>query len=169
VTADGAMSTMAGLAPYSGPGGRCPKCQVPYASGTEWHWATVAFASQVQRGRAPACGELGLLGMPVEGEHLCRLCTNCGYGWAEACAVPAGTPRGATVPAAAPAPPGPGVPPLAVLLFCLAASLAGTGAGWFLSLQVSGAALAAAWLAAAAAITTVIAAAARRTRKGSSR
>jgi len=164
VTADRAMSTMAALASYSGPGGRCPKCQVPCASGTEWHWAAVALAPKEQQRRwAPACGELGLLGTPVEGEHLCRLCTNCGYGWAEACAAPASAPRGAL------APPKRGVPLLAVLLFSLAVSLAATGAGCFLSLQLSGAALVAAWLAATAAFTAVIAAAARRTGKENSR
>jgi hypothetical protein len=175
VTADGAMTTTAGLAPYSGPGGRCPKCQVPCAASTEWYWAAVALAPREQpRGRAPACGELGLLGMPVEGEHLCRLCGNCGYGWAEACLAPARTPRGVTVPAPdTAAPPGSGVPPLAVLLFSPAVSLAGTAAGSFLGPQLSGAALVAAWLAATVAIAVVIAAghaaAAGRAGKGSSR
>jgi hypothetical protein len=155
----GAMTGAArpGLPAYTGPGGRCPKCQVPCASATEWHWAAVAFPSrEQQRGRAPACGELGLLGIPVDGEHLCRLCTNCGYGWAEACPAPPSAPPRVAVSPPAPAPPRPKVPSLAVLPFSLVVSLVGTGAGSVLSPRLSGAALVAAWLAVAAAMTVVI-------------
>lgn len=156
------------------PGGRCPKCQVPCASVTEWHWAAVAFPSrEQQRGQAPACGDLGLLGIQVDGDHLCRLCTNCGHGWAEACpAPPSVPPRAAVSQPAAPAPPRPKVPSLAVLL-SLVVSLVGTGAGRVLSPRLSGAALVAAWLAVAAAMTVVIVvghlATAGRTGSGSSR
>jgi hypothetical protein len=76
--------------------------------------------------------------MPVDGEHLCRLCGNCGYGWAEACPAPVGVPREAPAPAPVThAPPGEGAPPPAVPLCTLAVSLAATGAGCFLSLRLS--------------------------------
>jgi hypothetical protein len=153
----GTMTTAAasGLPPYSGPGGRCPKCQVPCAASTQWHWA--ALALRPQAGPAPACGELSLLDTPVDGEHLCRLCGNCGYGWAEAClAPPTPTPRAPGPVPPAPAPRGAGAPGHAVLLVSLAVSMACTGAGCFLGLVLSGAALAAAWLAAAATAAVVI-------------
>jgi hypothetical protein len=115
---------------------------VPCAASTQWHWAAVAFAPREQP--APACGELGLLGVTIDGEHLCRQCGNCGYGWAEAC-----TPHGA---GPRPAP----VPILGVLAASLGAALACTGAGSFLSLLLGGAALAAAWLVLAFAISVAL-------------
>jgi len=118
---------------------------VPGAASTQWHWAAWALAPQ-GGGPAPACGESGLLGTPVDGEHLCRQCTTCGHGWAEATAAPVGGARGCLAPAPA------------VLLIAFAGSLAAVGTGIFASLLLSGAALVAAWLGAAAVTALVTAA-----------
>ncbi len=140
----GAAGRATGLPPYSGPGGWCPKCQVPGAASTEWHWAEVALPSGEQHGRVLACGELGLLGTPADGEHLCRQCTSCGYGWTEAVAAPAAARCGRLVPV------------LAVPGICLVTFLACAGAAGFLSRLLAGAALTAAYLAAAAVIAAVV-------------
>jgi hypothetical protein len=36
-------------------------------------------------GRRSPCKDVDALA-GLDGEHLCRLCRNCGYGWVEACA-----------------------------------------------------------------------------------
>jgi hypothetical protein len=114
---------------------------------TEWHWA-IPPAPQGMAGRRPPCaGHAGLAAWDGRGQHLCRVCLNCGYGWTEACA-------GRTA-----APPGTPVPPAASAgLFSFAACVASTGAGSFLSPLLSGAALVAAWLAVTVAVSLAVAA-----------
>jgi hypothetical protein len=112
---------------------------------TEWHWAG-PLAPRDMAGRRPPCagrGELAVLG--GEGEHLCRVCLNCGYGWPEACAG-----RGA-VPRRVPLPPWPG----GVLLVSLASGVASTGAASLLGLLLGGTALIIAWLAVTAALAVI--------------
>jgi hypothetical protein len=146
VTAPGTQAAVkAPLPPYTGPGVRCPKCGVPCAAATQWHWAALAFTPRDQQD--PACGELALLGIAVDGEHLCRRCGNCGYGWAEACTAGAGALAGRYRRA---------VPLPGVLVASLAVALACTGAGSFLGLAVGGAGLAAAWLAVAVAVSAAV-------------
>jgi hypothetical protein len=134
---------------------------VPGAASTDWHWAAVALPSGDQHGRVLACGELGLLGTPADGEHLCRRCASCGYGWTEAVAAPAAVGRQARVSV------------LAVPGVCLVTFLACAGAAGFLSRLLAGAALTAAYLAATAVIAAVVVAlsvtAARHRRKGRGR
>jgi hypothetical protein len=123
-----------GLPAYTGPDGHCPQCGIPGAM-TEWHWAVPPEPRGMAGRRPPCAGHAGLAVWDGQGQHLCRVCLNCGYGWAEAC-----TRRTA--------PPGTPVPPAAgVGLFCLAASVVSTGAGSFLSPLLAGTALVAAWLA----------------------
>jgi ribosomal protein S27AE len=76
---------MADLPAYTGPGGYCPKCG---AGGvlTEHHWAGGALGPKKMSRREPPCKDSDdLAAFGGEGEHLCRLCANCGYGWVEAC------------------------------------------------------------------------------------
>jgi hypothetical protein len=61
------------LLPYSGPMTICPKCGKAGCVGTHWHL-------RAQRDRKFACSSFR------PGEHLCRLCGNCGYRWIEATA-----------------------------------------------------------------------------------
>jgi hypothetical protein len=74
------------LPPYSGPGGACPKCGQPGAR-TRWHWAGGALAPLEPDGSAPASAGPGIVDEAVTGEHLCRSCAVCGYGWPESCTV----------------------------------------------------------------------------------
>lgn len=60
---------------------RCPKC---FGTGiqTSWHNLIIMNANENE---APPCGRWsiqGLLTGPV-GEHLCRVCHTCHYGWPE--------------------------------------------------------------------------------------
>jgi hypothetical protein len=71
---------MTDLPAYSGPGGRCPKCGVDGIQ-TEWHNSSKWVSG---RQKVPCCAPCHDLGRD-EGEHLCRGCGDCGYGWAEAC------------------------------------------------------------------------------------
>jgi hypothetical protein len=76
---------MADLPAYSGILASCPKCGRPGAD-TEYHRAGGIFAPRKTAGREPPCQNLPALeALGGEGEHLCRMCPNCGYGWAEAC------------------------------------------------------------------------------------
>jgi len=84
---------MSDLPAYTGPGGSCPKCE---AGGvlTEWHKAGGMLAQKKVAGREAPCRHCrDLAGFGGEGEHLCRLCANCGYGWVEACAASDGAAR----------------------------------------------------------------------------
>lgn len=75
---------MAGLPAYSGPSGFCPACGLPGAM-TEWHWAG-PLAPPDMAGRRPPCAHrTDLAVLDGTGEHLCRVCLNCGHGWPEAC------------------------------------------------------------------------------------
>ena len=77
---------MTDLPAYTGPGGYCPKCGGGGVL-TEWHHVGGALAPSKMAHRKPPCrhhSDLAKFG--GEGEHLCRLCTNCGYGWVEGCA-----------------------------------------------------------------------------------
>ena len=124
----------AGLPAYTGPDGHCPRCGIPGAM-TEWHWAVPAEPQGMAGRRPPCAGRTQLAVRDGHGEHLCRVCLNCGYGWTEAC-----TRR--------PAPSGTPVPPAASIgLLSLAACVVSTGAGSFLSPLLAGTALVAAWLA----------------------
>jgi len=77
---------MADLPAYSGPGGQCPKCGAGGVQ-TEWHGSGGVLAPRKMGRREPPCKyEPDLAVFGGEGEHLCRLCLNCGYGWVEACA-----------------------------------------------------------------------------------
>jgi hypothetical protein len=77
---------MADLPAYSGPGAGCPKCGAGGIQ-TEWHHAGGALAPQKMARREPPCKHRpDLAEFGGQGEHLCRICLNCGYGWAEACA-----------------------------------------------------------------------------------
>ena len=126
-----------GLPPYSGPGGGCPKCGQPGAR-TRWHWGGGALAPLEPDGSAPACAGPGIVDEVVTGEHLCRSCPVCGYGWPESCTV-----AGARAVAALALPPGCGP-----ALVSLASGLLPGGAGFLLSQFLGGAALAGTWLAA---------------------
>lgn len=141
------MSTaMAGLPPYSGPDAPCPRCGRPGAM-TEWHWAG-PLARQGTAGRQPPCaGRAELVGLRGEGEHLCRACLYCGYGWPEACIGQDGTP--CRVPLRFPA--------IGAGLLALGGGLASTGAGSLLSLLFKGAALIAAWLTVTVALSVMAA------------
>jgi ssDNA-binding Zn-finger/Zn-ribbon topoisomerase 1 len=76
---------MADLPAYSGTGAKCPKCGRPGVT-TEWHRAGGVLAPKKEAGPEPPCKSIRALEtLRGEGEHLCRLCPNCGYGWAEAC------------------------------------------------------------------------------------
>ena len=75
---------MGDLPAYSGRGARCPKCGTHDAL-TEWHRFGGAFAPREMTGRRPPFKDSGALS-GLGGEHLCRLCGSCGYGWPEACA-----------------------------------------------------------------------------------
>jgi hypothetical protein len=110
---------------------------------TEWHWAS-PLASPDMAGRTPPCaGHAGLAALDGQGEHLCRVCLNCGYGWPEACAG-----RDAALSRVPPA--------VWAGLFSLAGGLACAGAGSLLSVLLGGAALVVMWLA----VTVVISVAA---------
>lgn len=77
---------MTSLPAYSGPA-KCPKCR-SYVS-TEWHWGGGIFAPKKGGDGAESsypCHSISDLSEIGEGEHLCRVCQNCGYGWVEACA-----------------------------------------------------------------------------------
>jgi hypothetical protein len=77
---------MTGLPAYSGPRIPCPKCGVSGVL-TEWHRAGGCLAPGKMSGREPPCNNRDdLAAIGGKGEHLCRLCVNCGYGWVEACA-----------------------------------------------------------------------------------
>jgi hypothetical protein len=135
----------AGLPAYTGPEGHCPRCGVPGAV-TEWHWAVPPPPRDGGR-RPPCAGHVELAVWDGKGEHLCRVCLNCGYGWSEACTDPAATP------------PNTPMPPGAIIgLFSLAASVVSTGAGGFLSPLLGGPALVAAWLAVTVAFSFALAA-----------
>lgn len=140
------------LPPYSGPGGGCPKCGQAGAQ-TRWHWAGGALAPLEPDGSAPACAGPGIVDVAVTGEHLCRSCAVCGFGWPESCTV-----AGAQAVTALALPPGCGPS-----LVSLASGLLSGGAGFLLSVFLGGAALAGTWLAAAvtvAAATGLVASAA---------
>jgi hypothetical protein len=66
---------MTGLPAYSGDA-TCPKCKARVS--THWHVMGGYVSSR--------CRRLEI------GEHLCRICGNCGYGWVEACADSKGGP-----------------------------------------------------------------------------
>lgn len=74
---------MTDLPAYTGPGGCCPKCGAAGVQ-TEYHWAGGCWAPDKTCGRESPCKSHREL---ERSEHLCRVCKNCGYGWAEACAV----------------------------------------------------------------------------------
>jgi hypothetical protein len=137
---------MADLPPYSGPDGPCPRCGVPGAM-TEWHWAGL-LASADMAGRRPPCAERADLAvLDGAGEHLCRVCLNCGHGWPEACVGRAAAPRRGRLPS----------PAAGALLLCLASGLASSGALGVLSQMLGGAALVAGWLAVTVAISLLAA------------
>lgn len=132
-----AVAAVADLPAYSGPDGTCPLCGFAGAM-TEWHWAQVPPAPQGTAGcRAPCAGHPGLAVWDGGGEHLCRVCLNCGYGWTEACTGP-----GAPAPHRTPA-----LPTLALDLVCLGSGVVSTGIACMLSLVLGGAALIGTWLA----------------------
>ncbi len=131
----------AGLPAYSGPDGTCPLCGFPGAM-TEWHWA-VPPAPEPAALRTPCAGHPGLTVRDGRGEHLCRVCMKCGYGWTEACTGP-GTPAPPRTPA---------LPAVALDLVCLASGIVSTAIACLLSLVLSGAALVAAWLAVTVAVS----------------
>lgn len=59
----------------------CPKCSST-AIKTTWHETIIINSNQNE---SPPCGQWafrGLLTGPV-GEHLCRFCHTCNYGWPE--------------------------------------------------------------------------------------
>ena len=77
---------IAELPAYSGPGGACPKCRVGGVL-TEWHRAGgVLGPRQMAQRESPCKLRTDLQAFGGKGEHLCRLCRNCNYGWVEACA-----------------------------------------------------------------------------------
>jgi hypothetical protein len=132
---------MTGLPAYTGPDGTCPRCGVAGAM-TEWHRAAL-LASPDMAGRMPPCAEhaeLELAALGGAGGHLCRVCLNCGYGWAEACVGRPAQERAAVHAAWAG-------------LLALAAGAACTGARNLLGQEFSGPELAAMWLA----VTVVVA------------
>jgi hypothetical protein len=107
---------------------------------TEWHWAA-PYAPAEMAGRMPPCaarGEQAVL--DGGGEHLCRVCLNCGFGWPEACL------GRAAAPVRLPSPAWAG-------LVSLASALASAGAGSLLGVLFHGPALAVMWTA----VTVVIA------------
>jgi hypothetical protein len=117
---------------------------------TRWHWAAQRAEQEIAGHRPPCAGRTDLLRPGGRGEHLCRLCLNCGYGWLEAC-----TGQG-TVPPAPPA--AAALPPAACAgLSALAGTLACTGADVFLGSSFRGPALAVMQLAAAVVIAMLIA------------
>jgi hypothetical protein len=123
---------------------------------TELHWAAPP-APRDMAGRTPPCAahqELAVLG--GKGEHLCRVCMNCGHGWTEACASHGAAPLRAPLPSAA----------ACAVLLSLPAALACT-AGSMASLLLAGTARVAAWLAIVVAVSVaggaIYAAVARRT------
>lgn len=75
---------MTDLAPYTGPGGYCPKCGAAGVQ-TEYHWAGGCWAPDKTCGRESPCKSHSELSAIEGSEHLCRVCKNCGYGWVEAC------------------------------------------------------------------------------------
>jgi len=72
------------LPEYTGPGGKCPKCRGRVE--TEYHWAGGCWAPKTTAGRESPCRGRDDLSGINDSEHLCRVCTVCGYGWPEACA-----------------------------------------------------------------------------------
>ncbi len=66
--------------------GHCPKCRP--ANPDSFSYVTTEYHPEVQEAdqKAP-CAVLKLMTLPEEfedlelGEHLCRLCTNCHFGW----------------------------------------------------------------------------------------
>lgn len=81
------MTMPVSLPAYSGPAGPCPSCGLPGPM-TEWHRAGPLGPADMA-GRRPPCADRPDLALPDgQGEHLCRTCLNCGYGWAETCADP---------------------------------------------------------------------------------
>jgi hypothetical protein len=78
------MTPAAGLPAYSGPLGSCPKCG---SRGAETHYHTAGGGLGLKKiaGQAAPCQRIESLSRLLGGEHLCRLCGNCGYGWVEAC------------------------------------------------------------------------------------
>lgn len=125
----------AGLPAYSGPDGPCPLCGFPGAM-TEWHWAVPPAPKQAAL-RTPCAGHPRLAARDGKGEHLCRVCMKCGYGWTEACTGPgAPDPAGTLV-----------LPVLALDLVCLGSGVVSTGVACVLRLVLGGATLVAAWVA----------------------
>jgi hypothetical protein len=80
---------MTDLPAYSGLGGRCPKCGTDGIQ-TEWHSSSKWTSGRQNVPCSAPCDDLSR----DEGEHLCRGCGNCGYGWAEACAPTRAAPAG---------------------------------------------------------------------------
>lgn len=78
-----AVAAVVDLHAYSGPDTACPKCGSPRLL-TQWHWAGGVFAPKEMDGRQAPCRPMDDLSGP-RGEHLCRMCRDCGYGWPEAC------------------------------------------------------------------------------------
>jgi hypothetical protein len=76
------------LPAYSGPGGQCPKCGVDGIQ-TEWHDSSKWTSGLKKVPCSAPCDDLR-----DEGEHLCRGCGNCGFGWAEACVRTRAAPSG---------------------------------------------------------------------------
>jgi hypothetical protein len=78
------VSATAGLPAYTGPDRPCPGCGMPVVL-TEYHPAAVLWPHEMA-GHRPPCADLTHLARPAgRGQHLCRLCLNCGCGWPESC------------------------------------------------------------------------------------
>ena len=81
---------MPDLPAHSGPDAQCPMCGIPVVL-TEYHRAARLGPGEMA-GHRPPCASLIHLARPAgRGRHLCRVCLNCGHGWAEACPAPAET------------------------------------------------------------------------------
>jgi hypothetical protein len=78
---------MTSLPAWSGKDSDCPKCGTPFPA-AEYHATGGPLAPKMRSGgRAPCADNMHLHDV----EHLCRICSYCGYIWQEACADGEGT------------------------------------------------------------------------------
>ena len=77
---------MTDLPAYTGLRALCPKCGCSDVL-TEWHSAggVLAHDKKMARREPPCKAYPDLAKFDGSGEHLCRVCAHCRYGWVEAC------------------------------------------------------------------------------------
>lgn len=81
------------LPAFTGNNKSCPKCR-SYVK-NQYHWAGGCWAPKKTHGQESPCKDrrdLQAIG-EQQGEHLCRVCPSCGFGWVEACSDRDGPPE----------------------------------------------------------------------------